>query len=910
MLLGRDSERQALERLLADARGGRSGVLALLGEPGIGKSALLDHAADRAERMRVLRARGIESEAHVPFAGLLELLRPALGALDRIPPPQAAALGSAFALRPGGAQDRFAVGAATLSLLAAFADEGPVAVLVDDVHWLDGSSAEALLFAVRRLVADPIAVALAVREDEPSLLDGADLPLLRLGGLDRKTAAELLERESIGPLPPDAVDRLYRATAGNPLALLELSSEASQLAAAPPDTPVPVSARIANSFLRRVNSLPEQARRVLVLAAAGDSGDLVTLGHAASSLGLDVADLAAAESAGLVLLRGGAVEFRHPLARSAVYGDAPPDERRAVHRALADALPDRDVDRRAWHLASAAVGSDEAASAALEQAGARARERSAYAPAAAAYERAARLAPDDSRRARLFLDAADAAWLAGHGERAAALLDEAAAQDAEPGVATRIEHLRGHVAVHRGELEHGYRVLIGAAAQAAEDDPELAVVILAEAANACFYSGDGAAMLSAAERATALAEIADGRAAFFAPLMHGMALIFDGRGDAGAESLREAIAVYEASDELRRDPRLLAWAAAAPLWLRESETGRALAEHAIEAARERTALGVLPYLLWYVARDEATTDRWAAAHVDYHESIRLARETGQVTELSPALAGLAWLDARQGKEAECRAHAQEAREVSARFGLDFHAVWTFAALGDLELGLGRPAAAVEHFLELEAALGSLGIADVDVSPAPELVDAYLRLGRADDAAAAARAYAERARRKGQPWALARAERCLGLTAPDDEFEARFAEALRFHDGEPDVFERGRTLLAYGARLRRARQRVRAREQLRAALAIFEKLGASPWAELASAELAATGETARRRDATTLDELTPQELQIALLLADGKTTREAAAALSPKTIEYHLRNVYRKLEIRSREELATALASSR
>jgi hypothetical protein len=369
MLLGRERERQALERVLADAREGRSAVLALAGEAGIGKSALLDAAAADAGGMRLLRARGIESEMHVPFAGLLELLRPALGSVGRIPRPQASALEGALALRPGDAQDRFAVGAATLSLLAAHADEAPLLVLVDDVHWLDVSSAEALLFAVRRLVADPIGVVLAARAEEPSLLDGSGLPLLEVEGLDRESSGELL-----GTVPPDVANRLYGATAGNPLALLELAPEADEIAALPLDAPVPVSATIARSFLRRSAALSGRARRGLLLASASDNGDLTVLARA----GLRVDDLAEAESVGLVRLAGGRLEFRHPLARSAVYGEAAPEARRAAHRALADALPDRDVDRRAWHLASAAAGPDDAASAALEQAAQRARARSAY----------------------------------------------------------------------------------------------------------------------------------------------------------------------------------------------------------------------------------------------------------------------------------------------------------------------------------------------------------------------------------------------------------------------------------------------------------------------------------------------------------------------------------------------------
>jgi predicted ATPase len=422
VLLGRDHERQEIEQALARARSGASAVLALTGEPGIGKTALLDYAVGRAEGMQLLRARGIESEAQIPFGSLLELIRPALVLLDKIPQPQAVALEGALALRPGSAQDRFALGAATLSLLAAHAEQAPVAVLVDDAQWLDGSSAQALLFAFRRLVADPIAVLVAVREGEPSLLDGADLPTLRVAGLTRDEAASLMPE-----VPPETAWRLHRATAGNPLALLELASSAPDVELAPEGAPVPVPASISRAFLGRAARLDQAARHALVLAAASDTGDLATLERAAARLETDLSGLAAAENAGLVRLGLGTVEFRHPLARSAVYADAPASQRRSAHRALAAALPDRDVDRRAWHLAAAAVGTDEPASAALAQAAARSRDRSAYATAAAAFERAGRLAPDGEVRARLLLQAAETGWLAGLTGDAVTLLDEARA---------------------------------------------------------------------------------------------------------------------------------------------------------------------------------------------------------------------------------------------------------------------------------------------------------------------------------------------------------------------------------------------------------------------------------------------------------------------------------------------------
>jgi DNA-binding NarL/FixJ family response regulator len=924
MLLGRARERREIGDALTRARSGVSTTLALVGEPGIGKTVLLDYACGQAAGMRLLRARGIESEAQIPFGSLLELIRPALPLLGKIPEPQAAAMESALALRPGTGHERFAVGAATLSLLAAYAEDEPVAVVIDDAHWLDGSSAQALLFAFRRLVADPIAALIAVREGDPSLLDGADLPTLRMSGLTSDEAATLVRELAPSALTPSALTtggpatsgltpetaaRLYGATAGNPLALLELAPDAHDLAFAPEGAPVLVSATISRAFLRRAGPLDQATRRALVLAASSDTGDLPTLGRAAAQLGLDLSALAAAEASGLVTLDAGQVEFRHPLARSAIYADAPAGQRRDAHRALAAALPDRDVDRRAWHLAAAATGPDEPASAALEQAGVRSRDRSAYPTAAAAYERAARLADEPERRARLLLEAAEAAWLAGLADRSVTLLDEARALTADPARLVGIAGLAGHIATRRGPVMLGHAILTEAAGQA---DPERAVTMLAEAANACFYAGNPAEMLVVAERArAALPAGASVRARFMAAMAAGMAHVLGGDAAAGAEAVHQATELAESSPGLREDLRLLPWLAVGPLFLRETGTERSLLELVLRTARARTAVGALPFVLNLIARDQATTDRLAMAEASYQEAISLARESGQRAELTFGLAGLAWLQGRRGREAECRRCAAEALQLSAELGMGLHRIWAITALGELELSLGHAEQAAGHFERLGQLLADLGISDVDLSPGADLVEAYLRLGRRDAAQRVAGRFVATAEAKGQPWSLARALRCQGLLASSDSgFAGAFEQALAQHALTPDSFEAARTRLAYGERLRRARNRVLAREQLRAAADTFERLDARPWAEHAHAELAATGETRRPRDPSTIEELTPQELQIAVLLTGGRTTREAAAALflSPKTVEYHLRHVYQKLGLHSREELARVLAA--
>ena len=681
------------------------------------------------------------------------------------------------------------------------------------------------------------------------------------------------------------------------------------LADLPPGAPLAAGTSIARVYLLRSRSLPERTRDALVLAAALDSGEVPVLARAAPMLGLDLSDLIPAEAAALITVQDSRVEFRHPLARSAIYGDSPAERRRAVHRALARALPDADADRRAWHLALASFGPDDAASSALEQAGERAGRRSAYEVSSRSFERAARLAPEEIRQGRLLYAAADAAWLGGLADRATALLDEASLHAPAPELAVSIEQLRGHIATRRGPVGEAQQILLTGAEHAAPIDPERAVVMLAEAVNASFYAGDAATMRLAAERAASLAPHgSEGRTAFFALIAQGMALIFSGEGERGAPAIRAAVEVLERSDELRDDPRLLAWAAMGPLWLREVNIGRALADRALAVARSKSAVGVLPFVLTHVALQQAATDRWAEAQAGFYEAIALARETGQRTELSASLARLAWLEARQGRSEQSRLHAGEALSLSRDMGLGVCEVWAIAALGDLELGLGRPKAALAHFEEQQAVLALRGIADVDLSPAPELVEIYLRLDRNQEAAETAGEFERDASTKAQPWALARAARCRGLLTAQDKSDQHFETALTLHGQTPDAFETGRTHLAYGSHLRRARHRVRAREQLRAAADVFDRLGADPWAGTARAELAATGETARRRDLTTLSDLTAQELQVALSLAAGRTTRETAAALflSPKTIEYHLRNVYRKLAIGSRSELTAAM----
>ena len=898
MLIGREHEQQTIDRLVSGARIGASGVLAITGEPGVGKTSLLRWTEGRLEGFRVLRATGTEPEREVPFAGLLAVLRPALGLLETIAAPQARALSAALAMEEGPAGDRFAIGAATLSLLCRYAEEAPVAVLLDDVHLLDRPSASALVFAARRLSSDPVAMFVVGRAGEADdLVEG--LGGLILEGLDLGASRRLVDRLSASPVSDEWLARVHDLTGGNPLAIAELAGDPDVLLPTGSDVPPPISSALAASFTRRVRLLDPAARSVLLVAVVCN-GDLRLTGAVCPALGLDLARLADAQHAGLADVVGGEVTFRHPLLRAAIYRDSPPEERRSVHATVAAALPDDDVDRRAWHLSESLWAPDADVAMMLDGAASRAAARSAYAVASTAYERAARLSPDVDDLGVRLVAAAENAWAAGLGARAVALLDELVPAALAPELATSALELRASIAVRSGSVREAAALLERAAAETGSADAR--AVLLAEALHATLFLADGAAAGRLVDSLTrAVASATSTRARAMGTVAAGMAKVLAGLG--GIEELRTAVPLLAGSAELQADALGVSWLMYAPLFIRDAETGRGLRER-VDEARARAGVGTLPGLLFLVARDGATSDSWARGAADYTEAIRLARDTGQATELAMSLAGLSWLESRTGQEAECRAHAAETLALCGRRDIHWGEAWALFSLGDLELSLGNPAAALAHLQQLDRLLVSLSVGDPDLSPRAELVDVLLRLGQVDEATSTAAAYVEAADAKGQPWARARALRCLGLVSSED-FDTPFTQALVLHEETLDRFETARTSLAYGARLRRTGRRVDARVHLRRALDAFTALGAEVWADQSATELDLTGERVPRRAVDGVASLTPQELQVALLLADGRTTREAAAALflSPKTVEYHLRKVYTKLDIRSRDELA-------
>jgi len=669
-------------------------------------------------------------------------------------------------------------------------------------------------------------------------------------------------------------------------------------------------ASLERAFMRRAEGLSVAAKRVLLLMAASGTPELGLVQRAAAALGLESSDVEEAEAArGLLTEKAGSVLFAHPLARAAIYRSASPSDRGAVHRALANAITNpHDVDKKAWHLAAAANGWDSDAATALERTAQHARESAGYSAAASAWRESARLTESPELRARRLFNAAEAAWLGGQADDAVVSLAGARKLALGLELQVDIDNLNGQIAMRRGDLTEGYRLCVGAAETIKSVNRLKAIRILSDTTISSTGVAQTIDMQSIAHKGLDLLQADDPpEYAVFAHVAFGLSAVLAGEGSEGPRHLRESISFFERIPRQNADPLLLTCAAAAGLYLRDAQVGRDLLARTLSLAREQ-APSSLANLLFLLGRDAAATDAWPLARARYEESERIARETTQSRWVAGSLAGLAWLDALEGREEDCRSHAAGAMEVSDQYGQALFRAWSMIALGQLELGLGRLDAALRHLEACEEFQRKVFLNDPDLSPTPDMVDVLVRLGRINEARAAADRYEPAARVKGLPFALARAARARALVAADDAYTDEFNAALRYHEATPDVFERARTQLYFGERLRRNRRRVDARKHLRLALSAFDELGAKPWAERAMLELRASGETARIRDDSHRQQLTPQELQVALTLAEGTTTREAAARLylSPKTVEYHLRHVYDKLGIRSREDLRAAL----
>ncbi len=902
MLLGRRSECAALDRLLDGARAGRSGVLVLRGEPGVGKTVLLDYVRERASGCRVLRAVGVQSEMELPFAALHQLCAPLMDRLDRLPTPQREALGIAFGLSRGVAPDRFFVGLAVLSLLSDAADEQPLVCLVDDAQWLDRVSAQTLAFATRRLLADPVAVAFAARVPLEEL---AGLPELVLGGLPDTDARALLASAIRGPLDERVRDRIVSETGGNPLALTELPRglTPAQLAGGFGFPHVlGLSGRIEDSFLRRLETLPDDTRRLLLVGASEPVGDPALVWRAAEQLGIDRSAAGPAEEAELLEI-GAAVRFRHPLVRSAVYRTAAAGERHAVHRALADATdPEVDPDRRAWHRAHATAEPDEDVAHELERSAGRALRRGGLAAAAAFLEQAAGLTPDPARRAQRELDAAQAMLQAGAFDAAEGLLAAAEAGPLDDVGRARVELLLGRIAfaVQRGS--EAPPLLLAAARRLEPLDLALARETYLDA----FLAAVFADRLTAGGSPRDVAEAV--RAAPVPPdppgtldlLVDGIAVLVTEGYPAAAPRLERTLRAF-LDEDLPRETALryilLASHVAVVLW--DYETWRAICVRQLELFRDAGELSMLPFAL----NGRACAHVWAG---ELAPAMRLIEEIETVTEATGISAppyGVIALAALQGRDSETlrlvEANMAQLESRGEGIGVTL-AQWS---LGMLYNGLGRYEEAAAAAAEATAGVQPLGVGSW---ARIELVEAAVRIGDLELAARAHEGFAERA--GGTDWALGVDARGRALLSEGDAADAAYREAIERLSRGRVAAMLARTHLVYGEWLRREHRRADAREQLRIAHDMLTDMGLAAFAERAARELRATGETARRRSIETRSDLTAREAQIARLASDGLSNPEIGTRLfiSPRTVEYHLGKVFTKLEITSRSQLEHVL----
>jgi DNA-binding CsgD family transcriptional regulator len=902
-LLGRRDEQEATDRLLDRVRSGRAGVLVVRGEAGVGKTSLLEYLAERAAGCDVVRAAGVQADMEFPFAGLQQLFASRLDSLERLPDPQRDALAVAFGIRSGPAPDLYLVGLAVLGLVAEVAETGPLICVVDDAQWLDRESAQTLAFVARRLVGESVVIVFGVREpsDDQTF---AGLPALQLRGLNDEDARTLLASVIRGRLDDRVVDRIVAETRGNPLALLELprAHAARELGggfAVSPD--LPITTRVEQSFLLRLHDLPAPTQQLVLLAAAEPVGDPALLLRAAEQLGIGVAAAAPAEIAGLLEL-GTRVRFRHPLVRSAVYAAATLGDRQAAHGALAEATdPEADPDRRAWHRAQAALGPDEDLAVELEGSALRAQARGGIAAAAAFLERAAALTHDRPTRARRALAAAQANQLAGAPEAASALLDTASSGPLDDRDQAMVQQLRGQIALHMSRAGEAASLLLDAGRRLESIEPERARDTHLEALYAATVAGRfgrGMAEVASAARA-APPRPGEPRGADL--LLDGLALRFSGDLASSAPIVRRAMTAFRADDahaehEMRWP--LLAVRTAADLF--DDESWHLLATRYVRIARENGALGVLPIALIHLATLRVLEGKLDGAAELIEETDSLIDATGgRRIGLTKLL-----LAACRGNEAEATTLLSNVeREAIARsegvvlmFGDHARAV-LHNSLAHYDVAL----AAAQHASELdELSVSGLALA--------ELVEAAARSGRAELGAEALGRLEKRTQAAGTEWALGIEARSRAQLSDGAVAEDLYREAIDRLARCRLALELARAHLLYGEWLRRERRRLDAREHLRRALEMFNGMGAAAFADRASRELLATGETARKRTAETRDDLTPHEARIARMARDGASNQEIADQLfvSRKTIEYHLRKVYLKLGITTREHLDRVL----
>lgn len=908
-LRGRLNECETLDRLLTNVREGQSQVLVVRGEAGVGKSALLDYLVQNASGCRVARVAGVEYEMEIAYAGLHQLCAPMLGLREGLPGPQRDALETAFGLRSGPPPDRFVVGLAILSLLSEAAEEQPLICVVDDAQWLDETSSLLLALVARRLFAESVGLVFAVRRPyEMRELDG--LSELLLEGLRESEARALLDLAWPGRLDEQVRDRVIAESRGNPLALLELPRglPPAELAGGFGLTDAePLANQIEGSFLRRFESLPDQSRRLLLLAAAEPVGDMPLLWRAAEELGLEPDAATSARDAGLIDL-GSLVRFRHPLVRSAVYQAAPVSERQEIHRALAEATdPKADPDRSAWHRARAISGLDEGVADDLERSAGRAQARGGIAAAAAFLARAAELTPDPARRAARVLAAARAKLDSGAPDVAQELL---AAAERCP-----LDELQyAQLARLRAEIQFAFRrgsdappLLLEAAELLEPLDAGSAREVYLEALGAAIFAGRLNDRVGPKEAAAAARRVPPGRPPLGPTdlLLNGLVTRFTEGYVAGVEPLRRALDAFGQEAGVNEGDMLrwfsLAWNIAADLW--DDETCHDLATRAVQLCRESGALIGLPLALSYRAAVHLHAGEFAAASALTEEAAAIEDATGS----APARYWSVLLTVWRGVEGPAveylnrgLANTTERGEGRAIGGCGYASAVLYNGLGRYDAALAGVQRAVEY-----DDLGIYGFALI------ELVEAAARSGSHEEAAAALRQLEERTGAVATDWALGVRAWGRALLSDGQSAEHLYREAIELLERTRITVHLARAHLVYGEWLRRENRRIDSREHLRRAHEMFSEAGAEAFTERAQRELLATGETARARTDEGRVVLTPQESQIARLARDGLSNPEIGAQLfiSPRTVQYHLRKVFQKLDITSRNQLARLPASS-
>lgn len=903
MLLGRAAETARLSDLLDQARQGRSRVLVVSGEPGVGKTALLDFAASQAGDLRVRQIRAAEAERGLPFAGLSALLRPWEAEIDLLPFVQAAALKGALALGPAAAGDRFAVAAATLGLLTIVAEQQPMLLTLDDLHWMDTASAEAVLFAARRLDHEGIAIILGTRV----AVEGWDT--LELDGIDAAAASALMSEHCGRQIAPKVADQLVRDTAGNPLALIELARLLDHdvlTGGSPLPVPLPVGRATTALFAPRLSTVGPQAQSALLLAALTDT-DVDVVQRAAARLDLPPEAVTRLDGDGLVVFEAGRLVFAHPLIRSAVVEMASPAKLRAAHRALAQVLDGPlDTERRAWHLAESVIGRDEQIAAELERMADSMRDKRAYQVASTSYQRAAELATDRARYARCRFQAAAMAWFAGNFTHARDLAAETGVEELE-GIATaEAQYVLGGIELFLGHPEQARQLLSASAASYLTISTDVAMERQLDAVLASYVGND---FESAAELALEATQWKSSRPALtgLGQLLAGVSILTQGDPATGAELITSAVNTAELVSGVGLHNQHTIHAAHELVRVGLPLAAKRILEPLVDRLRANVELGMLPYALHIAAVVDARSGHLDAAYAAASESTRLGGETGNPLWHYRGMAVLAYVQALRGDETESRRNAAEARRLGEQLGTT-SARYIDEALAALDFALGNTRGALEHvaavgyFRNCSSAMlltwpGAMDLAEVyarDTEKVPDHLHAALDRTIADGIAAEL---------PGQAAGLARLR---GLMAEDlVQAEEFLDEAVTRYTSVGLRLDAARTLLSWGEKLRRHGKLAAARTRLGAAFSSLEGMGARLWADRAMAELRATG--AKNLPATRQEAqpLTPQEMQVALAVANGATNRETAGSLflSTKTVEMHLTHVYRKLGVRSRTELA-------